>query len=92
MLLLKERRFQKRVQVTLPVNYVYTVDQRVVTKNSSTDNLSDSGLSFYSDRPLKKGSNLRVQLNHIWDVPKDSRVMWCNRKKYNLYKIGVVFQ
>lgn len=91
MLLLKERRVQKRVQVNLPVVYVYPNDHRVVTKNSSTFDLSDSGLSFYSDVPLNKGINLEVQLNHIWDAPRNSRVMWCNRTRHNLYKVGISF-
>jgi hypothetical protein len=90
MLLLKERRAEKRLQVNLPVTYSYAIDHDTITGNSSTHDLSDSGLSFYVDIPLKKDSNLKVDLNHIWDAPKDSRVKWCI-KQHNQYKVGISF-
>ena len=90
MLLLKERRNEKRLQVNLPVTYSYNVDHDTITGNSSTTNLSDSGLSFYSDMPIKEGLHLSVHLNHIWDAPKESEVKWCV-KQHNQYKIGISF-
>lgn len=90
MLLLKERRAEKRLQVKLPLTYSYTVDRQTFTGKSCTHDLSDSGLSFYIDIPLKKDFNLEVELDHIWDAPKSSRVKWC-LKQHNHYKVGISF-
>jgi hypothetical protein len=90
MLLLKERRAEKRLQVNLPVSYSYDIDNDTISGSSSTTNLSDSGLSFYADLPLKEGSDIRIHLNHIWDEPKQSTVKWCV-KQHNQYKIGISF-
>ena len=92
MLLLKERRVEKRLQVRLPVTYEYPVDHEVVTKNSSTFDISDSGLCFYTDRPFKKGRNLKIHLNSIWETPKESLVQWCAKKKVGFYKVGIILQ
>jgi hypothetical protein len=92
MLLLKERRVEKRLQVHLPVTYEYPIDHEIVTKNSSTFDISDSGLCFYTDRHFKKGHNLKVRLDGIWENPKESMVQWCARKKVGLYKVGIIFQ
>lgn len=90
MFLLKEKRVEKRLPVNLPVTYSYDVDNSVIAGKSSTTNLSDSGLSFYSDMPLKEGHHLRVHLNHIWDAPRDGIVRWC-AKQHTQYKIGISF-
>ena len=90
MLLLKERRTEKRLNVNLPVTYSYSVDDETITGNSSTHDLSDSGISFYVDIPLKKDFTLKVDLDHIWDAPKDSSVKWCI-KQHNQYKVGISF-
>jgi hypothetical protein len=90
MLLLKERRTEKRLQVNLPVTYSYSIDHEKISGNSSTYDLSDSGLSFYVDIPLKKEINLQVDLDHIWDAPKNSQVKWCV-KQHNQYKVGISF-
>ena len=90
MLLLKERRAEKRLQVNLPVTYSYSIDHETVTAKSSTYNVSDSGLSFYSEFPLGKESKLQVELDHIWDAPRKSNVKWCV-KQHNQYKVGIAF-
>ena len=92
MLLLKERRAAKRLHVNLPIAYSYSFDLETVSKSGSTCDLGDSGLCFYSDNPLNKGLNLRIDLKHIWDNPKDSVVVWCSRTIHHLYKVGVSFQ
>jgi hypothetical protein len=90
MLLLRERRAEKRLQVNLPVTYSYTIDHDTISGDSSTTNLSDSGLSFYADMPLKTGLRLTVLLYQIWDSPRDGQVQWCV-KQHNQYKIGISF-
>jgi hypothetical protein len=90
MLLLKERRAEKRLQVNLPVTYSYDIGNDTISGNGSTTNLSDSGLSFHADLPLREGSDIRVHLSHIWDEPKHSTVRWCV-KQHNQYKVGISF-
>ncbi len=90
MLLLQEKRAEKRLQVNLPVTYSFVVGNDTITGNSSTTNLSDSGLCFYADMPLKMGLRLRILLNDIWDDSKECQVRWCI-KQHNQYRIGVAF-
>ena len=91
MLILKEKRSQKRVQVNLPVIYEYSSEERTNTLEGTMFDLSKSGMCFYSEKPLFEGLNLQVHCAYIRDFPKVCLVKWCNRQQYNLYKVGVFF-
>jgi c-di-GMP-binding flagellar brake protein YcgR len=93
-MLIKERRGQKRNIINLPVAYSCSNKYKTYefTSNDSTAfDLSDSGMSFYTNIPLNEGINLQVH-THIWNSPKASIVKWCSKKYINVYKVGISFR
>ncbi len=86
--LAKERRVQKRKQISLPVFYSYTGEY----DNGTTFDLSDSGICFYTHTPLPEGHHIQVLISDVWDSPKSGVVRWCCLKNLNFYKIGILFQ
>jgi hypothetical protein len=90
--LAKERRVQKRKQISLPVFYSYMSEYDHVYDNGTTFDLSDSGICFYTHTPLLKGHPIQVLISDVWDSPKSGIVQWCSMKNLNFYKIGVHLQ
>jgi hypothetical protein len=89
--LAKERRIQKRKQISLPVFYSYESEYEHVYDNGMTFDISDSGICFYTHSPLLKGLPIQVLLTDIWDSPKSGVVQWCSMKNLHFYKIGIHF-
>ncbi len=87
-----ERRTQPRKPVSVPISFEYSHDQRTISHYGKSFNISESGLCFYTQTPLRAGLNLRVHSEHIWDSPKLGIVKWCNRKYLNFYQVGVSLQ
>jgi hypothetical protein len=87
-----ERRSQYRKQLSVPISYEFSSDQRTISRYGKSFNISESGMCFYTQTPLEDGLNLRIQSEHIWDSPKTGIVKWCNRKYLNFYQVGVSFQ
>ena len=90
MLILKERRRQKRYLISLPVTYLFSDKHKVDSNDGTAFDFSDSGMSFYTDTPLFKGHNLQVH-TQIWKSSQKSIVKWCSKKYLNIYKVGVSF-
>ena len=55
-----------------------------------TVNASDSGLSIYSEKPLKSGSRFIIYSGKIWDIPKHGTVIWCKKIAAGLYRAGIL--
>jgi len=91
-ILLEEKRNQKRNSVNLPIIYAFSSENRINVNHGTTFDISDSGIGFYTDKPLLEGLNLQVHLSHVWDFPKSSVVQWCIMKNVNLYRVGLAFQ
>jgi len=89
--LIKERRVHKRIRVDLPIIYKISNEKKIIIKESKTYDLSNSGMSFYTDMPLDKGLILQVNIPQIWDSPRNAVVIFCI-KRNDLYKVGVSFQ
>ncbi len=87
-----ERRNQYRKQISVPISYEFSSDQRTISRYGKSFNVSESGICFYTQTPLEDGLNLRIQSEHIWDSPRAGIVKWCNRKYLNFYQVGVSFQ
>ena len=87
-----ERRSQYRKQISVPISYEFSYDQRTISRYGKSFNISESGMCFYTQTPLEDGLNLRIQSEHIWDSPRSGIVRWCNRKYLNFYQVGVSFQ
>ncbi len=87
-----ERRIHQRKQISVPISYEYSSDSKSISHSGKSLNVSESGMCFYSQNPLREGLNLRVQSEHIWNSPRVGIVRWCNRKYLNFYQVGVSFQ
>ena len=70
--------------------YKITTERGIIIKESKTYDLSDSGMSFYTDRSLDKRLIFEINIPLIWDSPKKAIVNFCI-KKNDFYKIGVSF-
>jgi hypothetical protein len=88
---LEEKRNQNRNSISLPIIYAFSADHRIKVSHGTTFDISDSGIGFYTDKPLDKGLSLQVHLSHIWDFPRSSIVQWCSMKNVNLYRVGLAF-
>jgi len=89
--MLKEKRTHYRLQVNLPVLYKVPNHQATTIKRTTTYDISDSGICFYTDTLHKNGTYLQVTLPHIFDSPKTCTVKWHSKKQDDIYKIGVYF-
>lgn len=87
----KEHRAYKRIRVNLPVIYSYFGEYKVTTDKGTTSDISNSGMSFYTDKPLRAGLTLDVQIPNLWDVPRICTVRWNSMKSHNCFRVGVSF-
>ncbi|OGW41253.1 MAG: hypothetical protein A2Y97_07075 [Nitrospirae bacterium RBG_13_39_12] len=73
----------------MPVIYTYSGKDWTTINESTTFDLSDSGMSFFSETPLNKGLKLQVKIPSVWDSPRPVTVRWCSSKFPDFYKVGV---
>ncbi|MEW6418756.1 MAG: PilZ domain-containing protein [Nitrospirota bacterium] len=90
--IIKEKRSQKRDQISLPVIYAYSGENKITAKFGTTFDLSNSGMCFYTDTLLQDGLKLQVHISNVWDYPRSSIVRWCSMKDVSLYRVGVSFR
>jgi len=88
----KEKRAHMRKQINVPVIYGYFRGQTFIMNSGTTFDLSDAGMSFYTDKPFRKGKNLQFQSSYLWRRPRVGTVRWCNMKTVFLYKVGILFR
>jgi hypothetical protein len=87
---IKEKRRDKRYKVAFPIEYTYD-DVEVFDNHGTTFDLSTSGMSFYTNKPLREGLNLKVKIPHLWDVARFAVVIWNSLKSPQCFKVGVSF-
>jgi hypothetical protein len=58
----------------------------------TTFDISDSGLSFYTKKPLLDGDDIEILCEALWNKPKTGTVRWCKTLNYNCYLVGVSLQ
>jgi len=88
----KERRQKKRGLISVPVSFPDPAETPAKKKRilkDTTEDFSTSGLGIYSDIELKPDTILEIECRDMWDAPKKFSVQWCNRIKYNFYRIGL---
>jgi len=86
----KERRHHKRKNINLPVTYICSGESNVTPNVGETFDLCDSGMSFYTNIPLKEGLDIQVQ-TLTWNCPRACTIKWRSKKSRNIYKVGVSF-
>ena len=57
---MKEQRSLKRIKINLPVIYTYFGEYKVTVDKGMTADISDSGMGFYTDKPLRAGLTLDI--------------------------------
>lgn len=88
----KEQRQKKRGLISVPVSFqdpAETPAKKKKVLKGITEDFSKSGLGIFSDIELKPNTILEIECQDIWDTPKKFSVQWCNRIKYNFYRIGL---
>ena len=88
--IVKERRMDIRYQFAFPV--IYTCDEEeIIYGYGTTFDLSSSGMSFYTDKSLRKGSNLQVKIQHVWNESIPAVVKWTSMKNPQYFRVGVAY-
>lgn len=88
----KEKRTYIRRQINVPIIYGYLRGQTFIINSGTTFDLSNTGMSFYTDTPFCEGKNLQFQSSYLWRRPKVGTVRWCSMKTVFLYKMGILFR
>ncbi|MBE9536029.1 MAG: PilZ domain-containing protein [Proteobacteria bacterium] len=69
----------------------YTLAEVVDHKKEYIKNISEGGLSFQTNKPLKEGALIRIGIPVLVpDFEVDATVAWC-RKEGESYEVGVIF-
>jgi len=87
-----EKRTLMRKQINVPIIYGYFLGNTFIMNSGTTFDLSDAGMSFYTDKPFQKGKNLQLQSSFLWSRPRVGTVRWCRMKTVYLYKVGILFR
>lgn len=90
-LLMKEQRSLKRMKINLPVVYTYFGEYKFTVDNGTTADISDTGMGFYTDKPLRSGLTLDIKIPHLWDSPRTCVVRWNSMKSSDCFRVGVAF-
>lgn len=87
----KELRGKKRGPISVPVSFPEPTEATTGKKirKGTTSDLSDAGLGIFSEVELKPGAIVEIECNDIWESPKKFSVKWCNKVRYNFYRIGL---
>jgi hypothetical protein len=89
----KENRKQKRSHISVPVNFSAEdggPPESSKPQEGTTADMSESGLSLFSNKELTPGIVLEIECRDIWPSPKKFTVQWCNRVRFNFYRVGLL--
>lgn len=89
---IKERRTRKRRQITVPISYGYIRKQTFIINSGTTFDLSNTGISFYTDNAFQEGINVQIFSSYLWELPRVGIVKWCSMKNIDFYKVGIQFR
>lgn len=53
-------------------------------------NISDSGVSFLSLKPVEKKKSIKLSSDRLWNSPREGVVQWCSEVAPGSYRIGVL--
>ena len=90
-MLIKDKRTHERIKVNFSVVYTYFGEHKVTAYEGTTYDISDSGMCFYTDKPLRTGLTLNIQISDILDDPRICAVRWNSMKSPKCFKVGVSF-
>ena len=85
----KERRVDKR-RLAMSVPCMVSGDKKTYEEGTTFD-ISKGGMCLFAEKDLEVGRVIEVRCDAIWDGPKTGTVRWCQKIRYNLYRIGISF-
>jgi hypothetical protein len=91
----KGKRAKPRKYISVPLAYTYLGLEAVNYKryfSGKTYDISDSGVSFYTTKPLLDGVDIEIFCKGLWDEKRTGIVRWCKTLTYNYYIAGVDLQ
>jgi len=56
-----------------------------------TSNVSPSGVSFRSLKPMGESATIKLVNDTLWKAPREGVVRWCTETAPGIYKVGVAF-
>jgi hypothetical protein len=89
---MRAQRANERKKVCLPVTFAHCGENAMYAQKGTTRDISNSGMCFYSDKPLREGLSLNIHVPKIWNVPRPCIVKWSSMEKAHRWRVGVAFQ
>ena len=86
--MITEKRRQKRTPFDFPIIYTYYGEHEFSGNTGIIFDISDRGICFYTDKPLRKGLNIQVKIPLVWDEPKTCIVRWNSMKSPHCFRVG----
>ncbi len=89
----KDHREKKRGFISVPVRYTdlsrMPDEKEDATGEGTTADLSNKGLGLFSCKELDPGDVVEIECNYLWASPRQFTVKWCNRLKYDFFRLGL---
>jgi hypothetical protein len=92
---LKEKREKPRKYYSVPLVYTYRGLEAVNSKcyfSGKTFDVSDSGICFYTKKPLQVGVSIEISCKDFWHEQESGTIRWCKTLRDDHYLVGVAFQ
>ncbi len=87
------RRTEKRDRLNASVYYSPLPERNVNGRLwGITVDVSNSGLSIFTDRFVREGFTYKVQSKDLWDDCRTYRLIWCKEVRADLYRSGLSIQ
>jgi hypothetical protein len=91
----KGKQLNVRTRLSVPITYAYcdTKDDKPDDYlEGTTFDISNTGLSFYTNSPLHVGACIKIISKDIWKEQRSGTVIWCKTLSYKHYLVGVSLQ
>jgi len=92
----EEKRTHARSPISIPLKctcFLKGDEHRTFSIESISLNVSDSGISFYSDLNLTDCRKVEIRGTSFTEQPRTGRIMWCRLlQDIGIYRVGVSFK
>jgi hypothetical protein len=91
----KGKQLYERTRLSVPITYEYCdpkADKPGDSFEGTTFDISNTGLSFYTNSPLPVGAFIKIISKDIWKEQRSGTVIWCKTLSYKHYLVGVSLQ
>jgi hypothetical protein len=91
----KEKRVNTRKCLAVPLDYTFSGSEADKSKDffaGTTFDVSNSGISFYTNRSMPVGGHIEILSKCLWNEQRGGTVKWCRTLSSNHYLVGVALQ